>query len=55
MFTFLNSHILIFEKLIFPTMSKIAKFGKKTQGILGFNNGFNSDIQSFFTIQYWSQ
>jgi hypothetical protein len=31
----LNSHI--FEKLIFPTMSKTAKFGKKTQGILGVN------------------
>jgi hypothetical protein len=33
--TLLNSHNLIFEKLIFPTMSKTTKFGKKTQGILG--------------------
>jgi hypothetical protein len=32
---FLNFHTFIFEKLILPTMSKIAKFGKKTQGILG--------------------
>jgi hypothetical protein len=31
----LNFHTLFFEKLIFPTISKIAKFGKKTQGILG--------------------
>jgi hypothetical protein len=27
--------LLVFKKLIFATMSKIAKFGKKTQGILG--------------------
>jgi hypothetical protein len=32
MVTFLNSHTLLFEKLIFPTMSKT---GLKTQGILG--------------------
>jgi hypothetical protein len=27
--------LLFFEKLIFPTMSKTAKFGKTTQEILG--------------------
>jgi hypothetical protein len=29
--------LLFFEKLIFPTMSETAKFGKKSQGILGVN------------------
>jgi hypothetical protein len=32
------------KKLIFPTMSKIAKFGKKTQGILGVNCFWNPKI-----------
>jgi hypothetical protein len=27
--------LLFFEKSIFPSMSKTAEFGKKTQGILG--------------------
>jgi hypothetical protein len=30
--------LLFFEKLIFPTMSKAAEFGQKTQGILGIND-----------------
>jgi hypothetical protein len=29
--------LLFFEKLILPTMSKTAKFGFKTEGILGVN------------------
>jgi hypothetical protein len=33
--TSLNFHSLFFEKLSFPTMSKTAKFGKRTQRILG--------------------
>jgi hypothetical protein len=37
MLTSLNFQTLFFEKLIFPTMSKTTKFGKKPQGILGVN------------------
>jgi hypothetical protein len=35
MVIFLMSQLLFFEELIFPTMSKTAEFGQKTQGILG--------------------
>jgi hypothetical protein len=36
MVTSLNSHTIIFEKLIFPTMSKIAQFGiKNTRNFRG--------------------
>ena len=37
MVTFLYSHIFFFEKLIFPTMSKIVEFGKKNKKKLGVN------------------
>jgi hypothetical protein len=38
MVTSLNSHTLIFEKLIFPTMLKIVEFGpKKYKKLSGLN------------------
>jgi hypothetical protein len=35
---FKASYSFLKKKLIFPTMSKTAEFGKKTQGILGVNS-----------------
>jgi hypothetical protein len=49
------SYFNFLKNWFFQPCQKLQSFVKKTQGILGINNGFNSDSQSFFTIQYWSQ
>jgi hypothetical protein len=45
------SYFYFFEKLVFLTMSKSAKFGKKTQGILGIKSPFNP---SKVIVRAWS-
>jgi hypothetical protein len=51
--------LLVFEELIFPTMSKTTEFGKKAQGFLGIKHWLfmcfwkNTQISLFFGINFF--